>query len=107
MNLQSIKHLSTALKNNQIIKTVVTCGDRIFTDEGPNNTWVEHTTHIHQEVLEPIDVIEQKEFDVPALKRAYIQGIISSQDYHATNPYEPSKDEFKVWLEGRAFALTL
>lgn len=107
MNFNNIKHLSTTTNNNSIITTVVDSYDNIYQNDSSNPGWVEISKEIKEVEIDPLELVNQRvDFDLPALKRAYIQGIISSQDLYATNPYSPNTEEFKLWFEGRAYALT-
>lgn len=41
-----------------------------------------------------------------SLKRAFVKGVASFDNAYAKNPYSPEKEEFKAWIEGRAFGLS-
>lgn len=107
MNIINIKHISTISHNNSIITTVVDSLDRIYQNDSSNPGWIELTKKIQEVEIDTLELVDQRvDFDLPTLKRAYIQGIISSQDLYAVNPYSPNTEEFKLWFEGRAYALT-
>lgn len=69
--------------------------------------WEQVDTRINVDNSTDIDKIApEKNYTDRSLKRAFVLGVSGHDNPYAKNPYSPDKEEFKAWIEGRAYGLS-